>query len=656
MIPLRMPAKPTMAGSHPTGLVFSPDEKTLYVALANTDEVAVVLTATGTVSSYLSTRLPLQKYLGACPVALASSPNGKRLYVANAGANSVGVFDTASLAKPGAAHRALGFIPTDWYPQALAIHGDELIIASGKGAGTGPNATLNSGKRNAKDKFAYILSLMHGSIERVSMNQAEHNLAVLTEDAATGNQLTRAPAVIRFQSGNNPIRHVIYIIKENRSYDQVLGDIGGANGDPSLVMYGEEITPNQHRLAREFGVLDNFYASGEVSGDGHNWSTAAIASDYLEKNIQIDYRGRERNYDFEGEVSHRFPLEDEMADVNEPSTGYLWGNVARHGLTYRHYGEFIATRWCNEKATDASPLLGTPSPEGASCPKGYIQKGDPLPPDLGSPAGSNSPWPWPLPRIARNIPTKPELRGHFDAKFPDFKLEYPDQLRADEFLNEFKNFVKARSAGKGQQLPNYVLLRLPNDHTSGTRAGYASPSAAVADNDLAVGRVVEAVSHSPYWNDTAILIVEDDAQNGPDHVDAHRTIAFAISKYSPASAEKPVVDSTFYTTVSLIRTLEALLGLPPMNLNDATAPTMAKLFSGNGKHAAFAADDRNLKNGLIYEVSQKNAPGAAESELMDFSHADRVDTAKLNAILWRDRMGAKPMPSENKSGEAPPQE
>jgi hypothetical protein len=204
--------------------------------------------------------------------------------------------------------------------------------------------------------------------------------------------------------------------------------------------------------------------------------------------------------------------------------------------------------------------------------------------------------------------------------------------------------VRARKDAKGATLPNYVMLRIPNDHTSGTHPNYATAAAAVADNDLAVGRVVEAVSNSPYWQDTAILILEDDAQDGPDHVDAHRSTALLISAYSPASAAKPFVESGFYTTVSMVRTLEALLGLPPMNHNDAEAPVIASLFSGDGRHAPFRANYRNRDNGLIYQMNSPNAPGAKESEMMDFSHADQADAAKLNEILWRDRMGERPMP------------
>ena len=279
-----------------------------------------------------------------------------------------------------------------------------------------------------------------------------------------------------------------------------------------------------------------------------------------------------------------YPLDEGIADVDEPGTGYLWGDLAAHGVSYRHYGEFISSKWCNTQATQQSPLHGTPLPAGESCPKSGVQKGEPLPSYLGNPAGSPSRWPWEVPLLARNVPTKPELRGHFDPRFPDFNLKFPDQLRADEFLNEFRGFVDGRTKQKRDRMPQFSLLRLPNDHTSGTRPGSPTPAASVADNDLALGRVVEAVSHSPYWEDTAIFVLEDDAQDGPDHVDAHRSIAWVISKYAPTrpSGAKAFVDHAFYTTVNMLRTMESLLGLPPMNNNDARAALMAPLLSGAG--------------------------------------------------------------------------
>jgi hypothetical protein len=324
----------------------------------------------------------------------------------------------------------------------------------------------------------------------------------------------------------------------------------------------------------------------------------------------------------------------------------LWGNVARHGLTYRHYGEFVASEWCTDKLTaDAPPIEGTPSPASGPCTRKVIKKGEPLPAGVGEPNGAPSPYPWPIPVLRRDVATKPELRGHFDPRFADFKIDYPDQLRADEFLREFDGFVRARKANtKTQELPAYVLLRLPNDHTGGTRPGFATPSASVADNDLAVGRVVDAVSHSPYWDDTAIFIVEDDAQDGADHVDAHRSIALVISKYAPGSVEHPYVEHGFFTTVSMVRTMEALLGLPPMNHNDAYAPIMSRLFSGTAMQQPFEAEFSNLRNGLIFKSNAPTAAGAKASAAMNWKHADEANNQLLNSILWRDRKGDVPMP------------
>ena len=645
MIPLSLPAAATAAGSHPTALLLSPDETRLFVALSNSDEVAVIGTKEGRIIARISAQLPSQSYLGAYPNALAQSADGSRLYVADAGINAVAVVDVSRLSSgaPAATLEPSGFIPTEWYPSALTVRGNDLLIANAKGRGAGPNDQVfypMGGGNNGK--YPYILELMHGSLARLDRVSAEKDLPSETKDVVADNLLLEKARPLPFLGGKSPIHHVIYIIKENRTYDQVLGDLKEGDGDPSLVMFGEEVTPNQHRIAREFGILDNFYASGEVSGDGHDWSTAGIASDYLEKTLQISYRD-ERTYDYEGTVAQRVPLDDGMPDVNEAGTGYIWTNVARHGLSYRHYGEFVATSWCDEHASAASPREGTPSTAGAACARPAIKKGEALPGSLGEPPGSPSPWPWPVPMIAGNRPTKPELRGHFDPAYADFNLAFPDQLRADEFLGEFDRFVWAKKIGHGEQLPAYVLLRLPDDHTSGTKPGRATPAAAVADNDLAVGRVVEAVSNSPYWDDTAILIVEDDAQNGPDHVDSHRSPAYVVSKYAPL-APLPYRDDHFYTSVAMIRTLETLLDLPPMNVNDAYSPWIVPLFGGPGTHAAFRADYRNRDNGLIYEMNPPKGPDSAASNALDFSGADKADSKKLNEILWRNRKGRQPIP------------
>ncbi len=654
-IPLLEPKDPIAPGSHPTGLLLSPDERWLYVALSNADAVATINTASGEVVHLASTNLAGQEHAGTYPTALGQSPDGKRLFVADSSLDAVAVFDTADLERPGISFplpsEALGFIPTDWYPSALAVQGEDLLIATAKGEGTGPNHGISQlkGERRRRE-HPYIPTLMYGSLSRLNFRNVEKRLPELTQRVKESNLFLSDPGKITFRSGSNPIRHVIYILKENRTYDQILGDLKldgkkVGNGDPSLTMYGTEVTPNLHKLALQFGVLDNFYDSGEVSGDGHDWSNAAITSDYNEKTWQIAYRGKERTYDFQGSVADEFPLELGEPDVDAPGTGYLWDNLARHGLTYRDYGEYIAGVWCKAaKKSGASPKQGTPSPLTSQCERAVVRKGEPLPPDVGQPHGSPSPWPWPVPLVKRMKASKEALRDHFHPQFPDFNTEYPDQLRADIFLNEFGEFVQARKEGKGTELPAFVLLYLPDDHTHGTTPGKPRPAASVADNDLAVGRVVEAVSHSPYWDDTAIFIIEDDAQDGADHVDAHRSTAFEISKYSPGSSQRPFVDSRFYTTVNMMHTMETLLGLPPMNQNDAYAPVMAPLFTGPGDQPPFTADWSNRDNGLIYQTNPAKGQGAAESAKMDFTRPDAVNTAVLNQILWRDRMGSTPMP------------
>jgi DNA-binding beta-propeller fold protein YncE len=651
-IKLKEPDDPIAPGSHPTALLLSPDEKSLYVALSNIDEVAVIETDTGVPFAFFRTSTKDQKFAGSYPMALAQSADSKHLFVADASLDAIAVWSTSTVAsgpRPGIeTNGPSGFIPTDWYPSALAVHGDDLLIATAKGQGTRPNK--GSGKTAWEMKYhehPYIPTLLRGSIARLNIPSTLGKLDEFTRVVEHDNLLHNDPATIQFAGGKNPIKHVIYVIKENRTYDQILGDLKVGDGDASLTMYGAEITPNEHKLALQFGVLDNFYDSGEVSGDGHLWSTAAITSDYNEKTWQIAYRGHERTYDFQGTVADEYPLEHKQPDIDDPGTGYLWDNLARHGLSYRDYGEYVNAVWCNKTRKAASPKQGTPSAQEAACPRTGLHQGDPLPPNVGDPHAGPSPFPWTVPLFDGVKPTKAVLRDHFDPLFPDFNTDYPDQLRADEFLNEFAAYARAREENESPdfQLPAFVLLYLPDDHTGGTRLEHPRPAASVADNDLALGRVVDAVSHSPYWDDTAIFVLEDDAQDGGDHVDAHRSIAFVVSKYSPGTAAEPYVDHRFYTTVNMIHTMEMLLGLPPMNQNDAYAPAMGPLFSGTGDQPPFKADYRNLKNGLIYETNKRGAPGASESAKMDFSHPDAAGAAKLNAVLWRDQKGDAPVPS-----------
>ncbi len=655
--PLLKPRSKTASSSHPTALAFSPDEKLLYVALANRDMVAAVdLRSHGMrLKGLFDTRLTGQSYFGAVPNALALSGDGSRLYVANASSDSLAVFDTKALTRQSAANgpvKAMGFVPTGWYPTGVAVEGKNLYVATAKGQGTGPNNFPQKRAPNTDPRFyrgnTYICTLLYGSVARMDAAGIEQQLPKLTEEARASNLLQAEQKGIAFHAGRNPIKHVIYIIKENRTYDQDFGDIKGANGDPSLTMYGESITPNQHKLAEQFGVLDNFFDSGEVSGDGHVWSNAAITSDYTEKTWQQSYRGGERMYDFEGVVAEGYPLLEGIPDVNEPESGYLWTNLAKHGKTYYHFGEYVSTKFCGEKSDQnaaSSPLEGTPEPGPGPCAHPAIRKGDPIPANYG---GGVSPYPWPIPLIDKDIATKAELQGHFDPQYPDFNLSFPDQLRFEEFRTRFKQWVNERGNGH-DAMPQFINLRFPNDHTAGTRPGSPTPKASVADNDLAVGRAVDLISHSPYWDDTAFFILEDDAQAGADHVDAHRSIALVVSKYAPRPQNgMPFVDHTFYTTVSVIRTMENLLDLPPMNQNDALAPLIGSEFAGDGTQPTFSADYSNRDNRLIFTANTPRSPGARESSKMDFRHADQAPTQKLNAILWRDAMGSRPIPASLK--------
>ncbi|HTQ58717.1 MAG TPA: beta-propeller fold lactonase family protein [Candidatus Solibacter sp.] len=644
-IPLRKPTSALAGGSHPTALLLNRNNSRLYVALTDRDEIAVIDTGAGKITSYLSTKLPEQKYGGSDPEYLALSPDEKSLFSADSISDSVAVFDV-SKAEAGEDIAAEGFIPTEWYPTVVAVTGKDLLIATDKGRGSGPNPNAMGKRPDGRTRYPYGPAMIHGSLARIPLADVTARLDEYTKQVVAMNTLRGNGDHVPFASGENKIKHVIYIIKENRTYDQVFGDLAGGNGDSSLAIYGEDITPNEHELARQFGILDNFYDSGEVSGDGHVWSTSASISDYNEKTWPIGYRGKEHTYDSEGTFLSGVSAEDGVPDAGEPSGGYLWKDFADHGVTYRHYGEFIVSRWCNAPRGEGKPESGPPMAEGETCARSVIHKGEPLEKNVGEPRGGPSPYPWAIPILARNVASEVELEGHFDPRFPDFEVAYPDQLRADEFLNEFEGFVAARKEGK-DDMPQFILLRLPNDHTAGLTKDKPRPTASVADNDLAVGRVVDAVSHSPYWDDTAFLILEDDAQDGPDHVDSHRSIALVISKYAPLPAgqgddAKPFVDHSFYTTINVVRTIEALLGVPPMNANDSRAAVMAPLFGGAGEQPAFSADYRNRDNGLIYEMNTKDW---REGKNLDFSHADAVDTVLLNKALWKDRKGDIPMPA-----------
>ena len=656
---LLKPENAVAPGTHPCALEISRDGKTMYVALGNRDAVAAVNIGADqfSVKGYFDTRLPKQSYFGAEPEALALSPDGSRLYVANAISDAIAVLDTTKLtgkaAKEGMVE-PLGFLPTEWMPMSMSFiggssTGGKLYVATAKGKGTGPNNFAQRqvpGQHGRQGSSTYIGTLLYGSLAVLDVKGMEQELPKWTAEVVESNRMKAAEEKIQFADGKpDHIKHVIYIIKENRTYDQVLGDLKRdgkpvGNGDASLAMYGADITPNEHKLALQFGVLDNFYDSGEVSGDGHVWSTAGIGTDYLEKTWQQNYRGGQRTYDFEGVVAEGYPILQKIPDVNEPASGYLWGNMDRHGKTHYNFGEYIASTFCDVKRTGSSqegPVL-----EGLHCEQRAINPGEAIPEEWG---GGVNKWPWAIPRLAKNIPTKPELVGHFAPESPDFNLRIPDQIRAEIMLKHLKGWIADREAGN-DTMPNFIVMRLGNDHTAGTTPGGPTPKSSVADNDLALGRMIDAVSHSAYWDDTAFFLLEDDAQNGADHVDAHRSVALVVSKYSPRAADGgPCVDSRFYSTVSVVRTMETLLGVPPMNNNDAFSSMISLLFTGAGDQAPYSADYSNRDNGLIYTANQKTAPGARASSKMDFTHEDRADPAKLNVILWKDAMGNRPVPA-----------
>lgn len=638
IVPLKKPSALLAGGSHPTALLLNHDDSVLYVALTNRDKIVALDANTLKVTKEFSTKPAGQSYGGSDPQSLSFSPDEKLLFSANAISDSVSVIDLTGKSETG-------FIPTEWYPTVVLATPSQLLIAAAKGRSSGPNPKPAKKNADGSPDYPYTPAVIRGSLAQVSFTDLPAHLADYTKQAIAANSLRGNSDKISFSSGENKIRHVIYIIKENRTYDQVFGDLPAGDGDPSLTMYGEDITPNQHKLAKQFGILDNFYDSGDVSGDGHVWSTSASVSDYVAKTWPIAYRSAEHTYDSEGTLLNGISADDGLPDAGEPTGGYLWKNFATHGITYRHYGEYIVTKWCNAAPENKKSTWGPPKVAGVVCTRAVIKKGEPLEKNVGDPKGGPSPYSWEIPVIAKNIAAESELRGHFDPLFPDFEVAYPDQLRADEFLNEFYRFVAARKDGK-DAMPQFILLRLPNDHTAGLVKNQPRPAASVADNDLAIGRVIDALSHSPYWDDTAVLILEDDAQDGPDHVDSHRSTALVISKYSPlpqaeGSSQKPFVDHTFYTTINMVRTIESLLGVPPMNSNDARAAVMAPLFSGSGTQSAFTADYRNRDNGLIYEMNTKDWKEGAN---LDFTHADAVDTALLNKSLWQDRMGETPMP------------
>jgi YVTN family beta-propeller protein len=574
--------------SHPTELLLSSDESLLYVACADSNTVNVIDTRTGQSIERITTALYPRAPHGSTPNSLALAPNGKTLWVANADANNLTVFDVSQRGQS----RSLGFIPVGWYPTCVRISAaaDRILVANGKGLTSranphGPTSPL----KNPGNKPEYIGGLFPGALSIISMpapgemaflSRTAYACSPLRADAApTGNSRKGGNPIPATVGQPSPIKHCIYVIKENRTYDQVFGDMREGNGDPRICIFPERVTPNHHALARQFVLLDNFYVDGDVSAAGHEWSTAAYATDYVEKVWPQVYR-QSGEHDTRPIPGFTYPSEG-ATPIAFPSSGYLWDRCHETGVSYRSYGEFVVNG------------------HGPDMPGHVRVKG---------------------------------LEGHFDPLFRSFDLGYSDQHRADRFLQELKRFEKEG------EMPRLILLRLPNDHTSGTKPGAPTPTAYLADNDLALGRVVDAISHSKFWKDTAIFVLEDDAQNGPDHVDAHRSPALVVSPYT----KRRHVDSGMYSTSSVLRTIELILGLKPMTQFDAAAQPIYASFQATADLTPFTHLPANVS------LDERNGPlawGAAESEKTDFRDADAADDQQLNEVIWRSIRGAdNPMP------------
>jgi YVTN family beta-propeller protein len=568
---------------HPNEMVLSKSGKHLFVANANRNTVSVIDTTSGRVIETLLAELQPNSPPGNTPNSLALSRDEKLLFVANANINTVAVFNIAELGRS----RSLGFIPVGWYPTSVRVTGDGKHLLAANGKGIIPKANRHGpqpGNDPPPTVREYIGGLFRGTLSIIDLpsgEQLEERMKRHTAQAYScmpnaGKPVSAAPdnPIPAQPGGKTPIKYCIYIVKENRTYDQILGDMAEGNGDPSLCLFPEKITPNHHKLAREFVLLDNFYVESEVSADGHEWSMGAYATDFVEKSWPLSYGHNKHK-------KYTYPAEGNFL-IATPAGGYIWDRAREAGVSYRSYGEFVH----NGKRTN-DPCF----------------------------ARVNS------------------LKGHFDPWYRSFDMDYADVLRAQRFISELKRFE-----AEGD-MPSLQIVRLPNDHTSGTTAGKHTPIACVADNDLAFGMLIEAISRSKFWAQTAIFVVEDDAQNGPDHIDAHRTIAYVISPYT----KRKVVDSTMYSTASMLRSMELILGLKPMSQFDATATPMYNSFQSKPDLRPYRAEPVDVD---LQQRNPKTAWGSKLSEAMDMTKEDAADDLLLNEVIWRSVRGAdSPMPA-----------
>jgi len=566
------------AGRHPSAMLLNHDGSRLFVTSGSTDKINVIDTHSRQIVAVLDDAPPAGPSEGSTPNALALSPDGTRLFVAEADDNAIGVFDlsgkTSGVSTASGADKLSGRIPTGWYPTAVWATKDSLFVVNGKGKGTGPNP-----------RGPQPISKRQVDTRSTTRGQLSGTLMMTDLAGATGSTLTQLTARVARANGWNkantafaypPIEHVIYIIKENRTYDQVLGDLTQADGDTSLLFFPRAVSPNHHALAERFGIFDRFFVNAEVSPDGHNWSTAAYTTDYVQKTVPQNYSNRGRTYDYEG--TNREHVVDD--DVAEPGSGYLWNLAEKAGVTFRDYGEFVI---------DPDFL-----PDGTAA-AGYK-------------------------------PDKAALKGHTNEDFAGFGMNVQDQKRADVWIAEMEKFDREGS------MPSLEIVRLPNDHTGGARADWPTPRAYMADNDLALGRMIESLSKTRFWKSTAVFVVEDDAQNGPDHVDSHRSLMYVISPYAAGG-----VIHRFVNTTDVVATMEEILKLGTMSQFDHYGRPLRGIWRSKPDLRPYLAlkpevslDEKNPKVGI----------GAEQSRGLALSKEDEANEDLFNRILWREIKGS----------------
>jgi YVTN family beta-propeller protein len=573
---------------HPCDLVASTNGRWLYVANANSNSVSVINLTTRKVAETLHTALSPNAPIGSATNSVALSGDNKTLYIANADNNYLAVFDVSA---PGNS-RSKGFIPVGWYPTCVRMAGNKILVANGKGMSSfsnvnGPHAARSLYDAQYKKSSApfkkapvqYIGSMFKGTLSVIQSPtpaaQAKYTRQVY-QNTPYSKKIEGAPSgengnpVPLKAGGPSPIHYVFYVLKENRTYDQVLGDMPQGNGDTSLCIFGKKITPNGHALADQYVLLDNFYVDAEVSADGHNWSMAAYATDFVEKTWPTNYGGRGGNYDFDGSRA-----------IANPTKGFIWDYCQRAGVSFRNYGEFMDN--------------GPPSYGILKDPKNYCKK------------------------------------------YPGWNLRIKDVDREAVFEKDFDSLVAIN------RVPHFNSVYLPNDHTSGLARGAYTPAAQVADNDLALGRLVDHISHSPIWKESVIFVLEDDAQDGPDHVDAHRSVAWVISPYVKPKS----VNHTMYSTSGMLRTIELILGLPPMSQYDAAATPMWNCFQARPDTSVYNYVPANINLDLRNTASNK---AAKQSSLFNLTKADRAPDRLLNEVIWQSVKGAgSQMPEPRRS-------